>query len=853
MEMLPEVEPELEEAELQEEEAEQEEEEGGEDGGLSELRELEETLAKVQIAPSAAQLLDPKAEADSSKLPVSYRENSAKEKLLQTMADNFNCQYSYLYPDRTPLLLCPLNECGVQKFVSTTLRPTLLPYPEIYHWQGCASFISDFLSLQPLDPPVDLPKKLCSPTWTLRTQKGTCFEFSTLLCSLLLGAGYNAYCVSGYAMKEMCLLNQNRQECPLLKPQVKKAVVQQKEEKTKYTVKPPHDLYSRFEKRQEQKRQEEARVALLSQQQEAQRLQEERERPPPDPLLGLRVHCWVLVLSGNREVPENFFIDPLAGQSYPTTSEKFLGIESIWNHQNYWVNMQDCRFGCTEMTFDLGNPVKWEYLLRGSTSHNILLNSDTKTQNDQEDEEEEDEETEEVFEMPPSWVSRIHISQEDMESRYPGGTKLIQYRQATVEKFAPYLMKDGLITRLTTYNDLDCTHPNTVTEWYKHRHDHLDERELEKATGLTTEHFRPGRSYALKCHRYVTLIPETERQMDFYSRFRVDDLASRVETPSEMTETFENRPDFLYHRQVVYDKQVLSFEPAENAKQVRRPIKKVVEKFHRDHSKAASEDVAKRVFLLSEDQIQVTYHLEEDRSIPAWRNFIKPRDWQNTFTPQLASSFQVDPRDEPDKELFLYEALMALMAEEKNVLTGIQDSEEEVRAILDARQQEESGITLQISIYDTARNEKARMYIEELKRLAEEELLNKEEKELDILAPFLAKLGNPASLTREQVQQLVADCLAEMKQRLVDRANLIQARFEKETQELQQKQQWYQKNQLTMTQEDEDAYLAYCSDAMFRIHVVKLRLNRHKDKAPQMYLALRDKLRRDPRLIQHLW
>uniref|UniRef100_W5KQ75 Dynein regulatory complex subunit 7 n=1 Tax=Astyanax mexicanus TaxID=7994 RepID=W5KQ75_ASTMX len=756
MEMLPEVEPELEEAELQEEEAEQEEEEGGEDGGLSELRELEETLAKVQIAPSA--------EADSSKLPVSYRENSAKEKLLQTMADNFNCQYSYLYPDRTPLLLCPLNECGVQKFVSTTLRPTLLPYPEIYHWQGCANVISiiSFCCL-----------------------KGTCFEFSTLLCSLLLGAGYNAYCVSGYAMKEMCLLNQNRQECPLLKPQVK-------EEKRKYTVKPPHDLYSRFEKRQEQNRQEEARVALLSQQQEAQRLQEvERERPPPDPLLGLRVHCWVLVLSGNREVPENFFIDPLAGQSYPTTSEKFLGIESIWNHQNYWVNMQDCRFGCTEMTFDLGNPVKWEYLLRGSTSHNILLNSDTKTQNDQEDEEEED------------------VCTQYMESRYPGGTKLIQYRQATVEKFAPYLMKDGLITRLTTYNDLDCTHPNTVTEWYKDRHDHLDERELEKATGLTTEHFRPGRSYALKCHRYVTLIPETERQMDFYSRFRVDDLASRVETPSEMTETFENRPDFLYHRQVVYDKQVLPFEPAENAKQVRRPIKKVVEKFHRDHSKAASEDVAKRVFLLKEDQIQVTYHLEEDRSIPAWRIS------SNLVTGRTHSLHSWPP---PFRL---------------------------VRAILDARQQEESGITLQISIYDTARNEK--------KRLAEEELLNKEEKELDILAPFLAKLGNPASLTREQVQQLVADCLAEMKQRLVDRANLIQARFEKETQELQQKQQWYQKNQLTMAKEDEDAYLAYCSDAMFRIHVVKLRLNRHKDKAPQMYLALRDKLRRDPRLIQHLW
>ncbi|KAL0155715.1 hypothetical protein M9458_049978, partial [Cirrhinus mrigala] len=114
----------------------------------------------------------------------------------------------------------------------------------------------------------------------------------------------------------------------------------------KYSVKPLRDLHSNFEKRQEQKQQAEAEAATLKKQQDAERLQKEQERPPPDPLRGLRVHCWVLVLSGNREVPENFFIDPLTGKSYSTTNENFLGIESVWNHQNYWVNKQDCTFGC---------------------------------------------------------------------------------------------------------------------------------------------------------------------------------------------------------------------------------------------------------------------------------------------------------------------------------------------------------------------------------------------------------------------------------------------------------------------------------------------------------------------------
>lgn len=54
----------------------------------------------------------------------------------------------------------------------------------------------------------------------------------------------------------------------------------------------------------------------------------------------------MLVLSGSRSVQENFFIDPLTGNSYTTDNDNFLGIESAWNNLNYYVNMQDCRNGC---------------------------------------------------------------------------------------------------------------------------------------------------------------------------------------------------------------------------------------------------------------------------------------------------------------------------------------------------------------------------------------------------------------------------------------------------------------------------------------------------------------------------
>lgn len=127
-------------------------------------------------------------------LPESYRINSPDETRLLSIADNFQRQYSYLYPDRKPLLLCSVNESGVkvtqtppplffgflysnsclfsniQKFASTTVRPTPTPHPELFSWEGCASFVADFLTLDLLEPPTELVSEqtLTSPLYFKR-------------------------------------------------------------------------------------------------------------------------------------------------------------------------------------------------------------------------------------------------------------------------------------------------------------------------------------------------------------------------------------------------------------------------------------------------------------------------------------------------------------------------------------------------------------------------------------------------------------------------------------------------------------------------------------------------------------
>lgn len=60
--------------------------------------------------------------------------------------------------------------------------------------------------------------------------------------------------------------------------------------------------------------------------------------------------------------------------------------------------------------------------------------------------------------------------------------------------------------------------------------------------------------------------------------------------------------------------------------------------------------------------------------------------------------------------------------------------------------------------------------------------MRKQEMDIDYLAPFLAKIGNPEKLSKQQAFSLKEECLADLKQRLIDKANLIQARFEKVSQ-----------------------------------------------------------------------
>lgn len=59
-----------------------------------------------------------------------------------------------------------------------------------------------------------------SPWSVLERQAAHSFEMATLLASLLIGADYDAYVVSGYATREVCNNDQLRVVCPDLIPRL---------------------------------------------------------------------------------------------------------------------------------------------------------------------------------------------------------------------------------------------------------------------------------------------------------------------------------------------------------------------------------------------------------------------------------------------------------------------------------------------------------------------------------------------------------------------------------------------------------------------------------------------------------
>lgn len=296
-----------------------------------------------------------------NKCPISYKLNTTKEELCLEYINSFIQQFSQLHPNRKVPYMIAENEVGIKKFVCTTLRPTLIPIPELYDLYECASYIAGFMLYEPLEPQSEPPRYLFSPGRTLDSYCGDAYDMTTLLASFLLGSGYDAYVVSGYAPRYITLKDQSMTSCPMINESVETKNNKlnssmdenntNKEENTSLpnsyvpldnTVKSSKYLIDEAQKKHLASL-DTFKLWISDPELDEIKMMEDAKQLEVDSSGDnkyQRMHSWVLVRAGRRDIKEHIFIEASTGRIYNTINSPYLAIESIWNHNNYWVNLQ---------------------------------------------------------------------------------------------------------------------------------------------------------------------------------------------------------------------------------------------------------------------------------------------------------------------------------------------------------------------------------------------------------------------------------------------------------------------------------------------------------------------------------
>lgn len=357
---------------------------------------------------------------------------------------------------------------------------------------------------------------------------------ATLLCSLLVGHGFDGYVVSGYASREVATNNQFRVVCPSIARKLKERQEKRSKEEdehpkevrqvSKYKLKDPIDLKSKFLKQLDGEEEERiAEVKAKAAEEEAERIRKE-EALPADELENKRVHSWVLMKT-KREV---FFIEPSTGFRHEITDPSFIGIESLWNHENYLVNRQEEIIGTiANLQWNLLDREKWERLLDVDSDY---------PENDLQL-------CPKYLDMPLSWVEKLRVSPKEFEERFPGQQKAIKYKRAIHEMFAVYKEIDGVVERIKTYQSLDYQRPLELWEYFENRADLLEERVTDFAKNETMEYFRKGRPDALKSIRRSVGDQSQVHEYGFYDNSRFDCLMRIEKSSMEVKEFYRNRED----------------------------------------------------------------------------------------------------------------------------------------------------------------------------------------------------------------------------------------------------------------------------------------------------------------------
>lgn len=453
------------------------------------------------------------------------------------------------------LFLYPKNECEKYKFICTTIRPTKVPYPELYEYEKCAKFISEFIEYEELNPPNELPKYIPSPENVLLWQIGDSFDISIVLCSLLIGAGYNAYVVYGKAPRAVTTKDESNLSCPYLPDDIKIIELDLDDDKKEMPseMEEKKIVESQYDKR-EQEEIEKKKADEWRRNNVIDDDQPELERH--DPWLHKRIHAWVL-LKKNKRIKSDIYIEAATGRIYTIQENPFESIDAIFNNFNFWINLHPNK-PAKDTDLNFNNKDNWEFVMLNTNDNNDDLIDDEgtdenpteiKAKNDLDD---FDDLKGHGLDMPPPWPNKLYISLYSYNNRVPMSTQTFYYQKTRVDKFSPYSQPDGLVMKIYKYSDFARVILEEVEYRYRNRSDKLYKKIKRPYEHKTIDFYLPGQKFGWK---NVEEVESQYRKVHFYPTNYVSGLIYREEIfQKKIIHRYISRDDRVIERKVYFQK-----------------------------------------------------------------------------------------------------------------------------------------------------------------------------------------------------------------------------------------------------------------------------------------------------------
>jgi dynein regulatory complex subunit 7 len=588
--------------------------------------------------------------------------------------------------------------------------------------------------------------------------------------------------------------------------------------------------------------------------------------PSRDKLNGQRVHAWVLVRAGPRGVKHDVFVEPSTGMIVCPAHSPYQTIEAVWNDKNYFVNL-DASTPANEVSLDLDNVDKWEFIFVKDTDDNGNADGDISNANaaddsaaeaksseskeaahaaqhaEHPDTAETDEASKEVLDLPLSWAPLIQLDHSQMARRFPNGSKTVKFHRCIINKYCEFDQeRQGCVQQVVLYADNACSSPLIIREEFAHRKDKLEWRMTHVAQGRVHEHFAAGRPSGLK--EFIEVKGE-RRLYKFHPNSRVDNMVVREEVIGvKVVELYENRDDRLKFRSIAVDSSTYINPTRQKgfsialAGQTELPVRKITEKYAHNEAIDCEHDVRKRTHFIAEGQIRIDYHFGKNQITASRELFDKASE--------TCTGYRVDPEWKKESSNQIKVRLQQLLLIEKSLVSKVKDRERDLSELLDVIQHEQASVKLERSMYDMTSSHVAQSG--SASKANEQSSAGGDQ--IDYLSPFLAQFPTGKLLTRKQALLAREDCLNSLKERLLERANIIQNHLESENELLKQKQAMHNRaaGAGDADKQTDEEFAQFYEETMFRISILQARLARHEELALRKYAELDSKLRQDPRL-----